>query len=216
MDHRIGKKFALSILVAAIWIFLYAAYLETHKDEFEKADRLAALLSAPAQESPAKEAALEARNKEADCRVQGPLPDPDCTPGAIFPDATVEEICVHGYSKTVRNVSNKLKQKVFAQYGIAYPQPFGSYEIDHLVPLSLGGSNDIANLWPKSAKPFPGFHEKNVAGYYLREEVCLSRVALSVAQAQIAKNWFAIYAAMPLQKIEELKEKYPSWADRKK
>lgn len=29
-------------------------------------------------------------------------------------------------------------------------------EIDHIVSLELGGSNDIANLYPERASPAPG------------------------------------------------------------
>ncbi|MEK7105229.1 MAG: hypothetical protein AAB865_00895, partial [Patescibacteria group bacterium] len=60
-------------------------------------------------------------------------------------------------------------------------------------PLSLGGSNDIANLWPKSAKPFPGFYEKNITGNYLHQEVCADRISLSVAQKRIANDWVLIF-----------------------
>jgi 5-methylcytosine-specific restriction endonuclease McrA len=28
--------------------------------------------------------------------------------------------------------------------------PPGAYEIDHLISISLGGSNDIKNLWPQT------------------------------------------------------------------
>jgi hypothetical protein len=28
-----------------------------------------------------------------------------------------------------------------------------AYELDHLIPLELGGSNDLRNLWPQ---PFEG------------------------------------------------------------
>lgn len=155
------------------------------------------------------------RTQETDCQAQGPLPDHECTPGAIFENATKEIICVKGYSSTVRNVSVSLKKKVFAQYSIEYPLPFGSYEVDHLIPLSLGGSNDIANLWPKSAEPFPGFYEKNITGNYLLEQVCAGNISLAIAQKRIANDWFLIYSNLGDSTIKELKVKYKNWADRK-
>jgi len=34
------------------------------------------------------------RTKTSGCQVQGPLPDPACTPGDIFPNVTKDQICV--------------------------------------------------------------------------------------------------------------------------
>src|SRR5690242_1314069 len=90
--------------------------------------------------------------KTSGCVANLPLQDKDCTPGAIFPDATKEKICVSGYSKSVRDVSTSLKKQVYAAYGVKSRLP-GQYEVDHLVSLQLGGSNDIANLWPEPAAP---------------------------------------------------------------
>src|SRR5437762_11069359 len=100
------------------------------------------------------------RTKTSGCSATLPLQDKDCTPGAIFPDATKEKICVSGYAKSVRDVSTTLKKQVYTAYGIKSRLP-GQYEVDHLVSLQLGGSNDIANLWPEPAAPKPGFHEKD-------------------------------------------------------
>ena len=185
-------------------------YLPARSAKFQQSAQLAALL----QESK-EPMVLGSRTKTADCQAQGPLPDHDCTPGAIFEDATKEEICVSGYSATVRSVSVSLKKRVFSQYGINYPVPFGSYEIDHLIPLSLGGNNTIANLWPKSAEPFPGFYEKNITGDYLREQVCDGNIALRVAQQRIADDWFSIYNNLGEETIKELKGRYKNWAERK-
>jgi hypothetical protein len=33
-----------------------------------------------------------------------------------------------------------------------FRQPRGAYEVDHLIPLELGGDNVIANLWPEAAE----------------------------------------------------------------
>ncbi|MDP1688672.1 MAG: HNH endonuclease [bacterium] len=199
------------ILAVAVVAIFYNAYFETSGPEIYRNSQLASLLGGEE-----KSLNLNKRIKNIDCRARGPLPDSDCTPGAIFPNTTKDQICIKGYSKTVRNVPTSLKRLVFEEYGISYPQPFGSYEVDHLIPLSLGGNNDIENLWPKAAKPFPGFWEKNIVANYLREEVCDGRIALSIAQEQIANDWFSIYKILPDNLISELKEKYPNWANRRK
>ena len=65
-------------------------------------------------------------------------PDPKLTPGATF-DVTLQDISEPGYSKKVRNVTAELKREVYAEYGITEHQS-GEYEVDHLIPLSIGGS----------------------------------------------------------------------------
>ncbi len=139
---------------------------------------------------------LGARTKTSGCVSANALPDAQCTPGAIFPDATVEQICTAGYSSKVRNVSQSTKDDVYAEYGIASHQP-GEYEVDHLVSLELGGSNDIANLWPEPADPRPGFHEKDQVENYLHDQVCSGSMTLQQAQSIIAHDWLSVYQGMP-------------------
>ena len=105
-------------------------------------------------------ATLGKRTKTSGCVAHGGLPDSACTPGAIFPNATVQQICTSGYASSVRNVPYSEAEQVYAEYGI-YHHYSGQYEDDHLVPLELGGSNDIANIWPELASPKPGFHQKD-------------------------------------------------------
>ena len=57
----------------------------------------------------------QVQTKNQQCVVQGGLPDPACTPGAIFADVTREQTCVAGYTKTVRSVSTSLKKKVYQE-----------------------------------------------------------------------------------------------------
>lgn len=128
------------------------------------------------------------RTKTSDCHINGKLHDQLCTPGAILADATVDKICVPGYTKTVRNVPGQLKNEVFAEYGIASHNP-GEYEVDHLISLELGGSNDIANLWPQPAEPRPGFHEKDKVENYLHQQVCNGAMKLDQAQKIISTDW---------------------------
>jgi hypothetical protein len=67
------------------------------------------------------------------------LPDPKLTPGDTF-DVTAQDVCVPGYAKKVRAVPAWLKRQAYAEYGITQYKT-GVYEVDHLIPLSLRGSN---------------------------------------------------------------------------
>jgi len=128
---------------------------------------------------------LRRRTRTSGCQVRGQLPDPVCTPGAVFAGATVAEICTPGYASSVRNVPESLKRTVYADYGTE-PSVSGSYEVDHLVPLELGGSNAIANLWPEIA---PGYQEKDQVENELHDAVCAGQIGLAVAQQTIARDW---------------------------
>src|SRR5689334_24710378 len=79
-------------------------------------------------------------------------PDPKLTPGATNPAVTQQSvsntICRRGYSSSVRNVTTATKRQVYAAYRIARAQQH-QYVIDHLIPLEVGGANDVANLWPE-------------------------------------------------------------------
>ncbi|MDQ2888444.1 MAG: HNH endonuclease [Chloroflexota bacterium] len=135
------------------------------------------------------------QTKTSGCQAHNALPDSACTPGAIFSTATKAKICVSGYARTVRNVPTSVKDQAYAEYGITHHST-GQYEVDHLVSLELGGSNDIANLWPELASPKPGFHEKDKVENYLHDQVCSGAISLQKAQAEIATNWLGVYNQM--------------------
>jgi hypothetical protein len=135
------------------------------------------------------------RHDSAECVAQLPYPDPTCTPGAVFSDVTADEVCTSGYSSTVRNVPTSEKDEVYVEYGVV-THTTGEYEVDHFIPLELGGSNDISNLWPEPASPTPGFHEKDKVENYLHKQVCSGAMSLSDAQNAIASDWLAVYNSM--------------------
>ncbi len=125
------------------------------------------------------------QSRTSNCQAHNALPDSACTPGAIIPTATKAKICQSGYARTVRNVPTSEKNQVYASYGITHHST-GQYEVDHLVSLELGGSNDIANLWPELASPKPGFHEKDKVENYLHSQVCSGAISLQRAQVDVS------------------------------
>ena len=100
-------------------------------------------------------------------------------------------ICTQS-TKDRRHVKASVHREAFTEYGIVDPQS-GAYEVDHLIPLALGGDNTIANLWAEPAEPRPGFHEKDSVEDYLHQEVCAGAMDLVDAQRAIAIDWVAIY-----------------------
>jgi hypothetical protein len=121
------------------------------------------------------------------------LPNLGLTPGEVFPGVTAREICASGYSGRARNVLREQYVQVYTAYGLTYPEPAGSYELDHLVPLELGGDNSNRNLWPEPAAPPPGFHQKDELENFLHDSVCRGGMALADAQQEIAGDWVALF-----------------------
>ena len=66
-------------------------------------------------------------------------------------------------------------------------------EIDHIVSLELGGSNDIANLYPEKAAAQPGFRVKDKLENAAHDWVCQGKISLRTAQQKIAADWEAFY-----------------------
>ncbi len=85
-----------------------------------------------------------------------------------------------------------------AAYGLQ-GQRLADYELDHLVPLELGGApQDVANLWPEPWNGDANAHMKDAVETFLNREVCRGTMALDQAQRQIATDWLAVYRARGL------------------
>ena len=125
--------------------------------------------------------------KTANCTANQTLPDPACTPGAVL-TTNIKTICTVGYTKTVRDVSTATKKKVFKEYGISYSDR-SNYEIDHLISLELGGSNDISNLFPESHLITNNSFTKDAFENYLHKQVCSGKISITEAQHEIATDW---------------------------
>jgi hypothetical protein len=121
------------------------------------------------------------------------LPDPKLTPGATV-NVPLARLCRKGYATSVRNVSGPVKKSVFAEYGLPHIRP-GRYEVDHLISLELGGSNDLENLWPQSYSGEWNAHVKDALEDRLHALVCAANPTMTLEQAQhaIRTDWIAAY-----------------------
>jgi hypothetical protein len=116
--------------------------------------------------------------------------DPNVSPSNV--DTT---ICVSGYARSVRpaySITGSIKRRLMrAQHP---GERFAGYELDHLVPLSLGGAPaNPDNLW---LEPWTGpmnATEKDALEFVLWRLVCSHEVALRTAQRAIAENWIEAY-----------------------
>jgi hypothetical protein len=146
--------------------------------------------SAPAGPAVGSTVLLRPRAATSGCRL-GVLPDRRCSPGAYSSGLTRNVICSSGFhTSQIRNVPTSEKHAVEVEYGLA-PKAYGrTLEIDHIVSLELGGSNDIANLYPELA---PGFHLKDRLENRLHDMVCSDQIGLRATQRQLAANWQALY-----------------------
>jgi hypothetical protein len=191
-------RFAIRLLLALLVLSLLAraAHPLLHRAEAwpqplsEVAHALNSLAGAAHARLPGTE--TSARTAPA-CRRRGALPDPRCTPGAVVA-AALSTVCAPGYTERVRPVPDALRRRVYESYGIARHAP-REYEIDHLVPLDIGGSNAQRNLWPQ---PGPAYHAKDRVEATLGHAVCEHRVPLRAAQRAIATNWQSAPARLHL------------------
>src|ERR1700737_2887319 len=120
------------------------------------------------------------------------VPDRKLTPGDAF-DVTVQDMCVPGYSRKVRNVPAEMKREVYREYGITSHES-GDYEVDNLIPLELGGSISIKNLWPESHRTSPwNAQVKDRLESKLHDLVCSGQLDLKTAQRAIAADWIEAY-----------------------
>jgi hypothetical protein len=138
------------------------------------------------------------------CHSDGRHPDAVCTPGAVRADVTQANvgstICRKGWTATVRPAASEtapVKRAAMRAYG----EPAGASrttELDHAVPIELGGANDVRNLWPQpSDEPGHGFsNSKDDVENALKAAVCSGRVPLVTAQQAITADWVTARARL--------------------
>lgn len=138
----------------------------------------------------------------ADAQELRAYPDMMLTPGSIDPTLTPEHICSHSTSER-RSVNTALKKQVFAAYNIPFENR-NDYEVDHFIPLALGGVNTCenkptCNLWPEPhQKSFLeiapwGSETKDRLELRLYKMMCAGQISLHEAQVAISTDWEAAY-----------------------
>jgi hypothetical protein len=122
------------------------------------------------------------------------LPDPAISPGAARV-VTQHDLCTTS-TKLVRNVPSSEKKAVFKEYGMDGNDRSvckDGFEIDHIISLELGGSNDIKNLWPQNYCGPCGAHIKDKLENKLHALICSGDIAIEEAQQEISTDWVDSY-----------------------
>jgi len=111
------------------------------------------------------------------------LPVARLTPGAIRTADT--SVYCHQRTRDVRHTSAALKDTVYRAFGwTTAAHPAG--EVDHKVPLELGGADVRANLW---FQPAPDHLAKDSVENWARREVCAGRMSGVWAQQIFMRDW---------------------------
>ena len=136
---------------------------------------------------------LAPRTQTGGCR-RGQEPDRRCSPGAYYSGLTAAVICSPTFrTATIRDVPESKKFAVEREYGMT-ARPYGyTIEIDHIVALELGGSNDIANLFPEPGSGPDNYHVKDRLENRAHDAVCAGQLSLHAAQTAMAADWEALY-----------------------
>lgn len=140
----------------------------------------------------------------------GPTPDRTCTPGATIA-VPLAHLCTKGYANGgkggkragARHVPKSLIVSVIRAYGGDPATVYGRdpvhdkrAEVDHLVPVVLGGANTRENLWLQMRDPRPGFKEKDVCELRAYSLTCAGRLDLAAAQAGFESDWRRFCASL--------------------
>ncbi|PZU06534.1 MAG: hypothetical protein DI605_18915 [Sphingomonas sp.] len=124
---------------------------------------------------------------------------PAGTPGETDPGVTQANIettiCRPGYARSARpdySITGSIKRRLMTT---EHPgEQFGDYELDHLIPISIGGAPLASrNLWLQPRHGAATAGDKNVLAYVLWRLVCTHRVPLVTAQRAISHDWPTAY-----------------------
>jgi hypothetical protein len=133
----------------------------------------------------------------------GDLPNPNLTPGATDPEVTEtniqESICkvthftwTEGHAPPASFLESIAKDQI-KQYGYTDTN-IRHYQMDHLIPLSLGGHpTDPKNIWPQVLIAKWSARRKDYLEEILHDKVCKGEIGLKEAQDLFRTNWVEAY-----------------------
>jgi hypothetical protein len=107
-------------------------------------------------------------------------------------------VCVSGYTKSVRpstTYTNGVKRRLILEKGLDFDVEKDNYELDHVIPLALGGHpRNLNNLMLQPWVGHDGAKRKDRLEVKLQCLVCSGGVPLEVAQEAIWADWPAAYS----------------------
>ncbi len=129
------------------------------------------------------------------CQDARVLPDPALTPGAVR-TTDMADVCMDRRTRQYRHWSREQADRIMQEYGLP-PGPYSqSYELDHLIPLAIGGADEDSNLWPeprRSIEPEWNAERKDRLEWRMADMVCGGQISLATAQKAIRDNWVDAY-----------------------
>jgi len=108
---------------------------------------------------------------------------------AVTQETIGKTICVIGWTRTIRppaSFTNRMKVKLIQELGLP-AELLADFELDHRIPLALGGSSDDPrNL---ELQPWDEATEKDAVEACLSRAVCTGKIGLDEARRRIWSDW---------------------------
>lgn len=122
----------------------------------------------------------------------GVFPNRALTPGAVR-SVEQKDVCAADNNDPAWLIPASVEQKVLREYGISGSRA-KDYQLDYLIPPSLGGTPDVQNVWPEPySNPGWNAHDKDALENRLRQLVCEGRLSLPEAQRDLSGDWTKAY-----------------------
>ena len=103
-------------------------------------------------------------------------------------------ICVGSYAHRSRSTASyEIPTKQLLMQTQKPGENPADFELDQLIPASIGGNADARNLWLQPVHGMWTSGEKNALEYVLWHLVCRHEVTLATAQHAIATDWISAF-----------------------